>query len=433
VARRLDASGALGLDFNVTNDGNNNWQPAGVPTDYFSVRWTGALLVPASGNYDFQMQSDDLATLSVDGRLLFGSNTGNSERGPFHLEAGTRLIQLTLREFGGDQRMRLRWRPTGTPEWSALPGSLYRPIFDGDGNGVTDICEGSDCNSNAIPDGFELAQGLDVDCNANGVLDSCDVAAGSPDCNGNGVLDSCERSAGGLVARYYPRLGNANPKDPYRPGALIETRRDPLIAFPDGNWQPVTAPTDEFIAIWTGEIRTGAETGLWRFRTDSDDGVRLIIDGETVIDRWLQNAGIGFGAIELEANTAYSFRMEYHEGIGNQYCFLEWAPPSAGSDPAYQTVPPSAFRMATPDCNGNGIPDDCDIANGTLPDPGAGIPDPCAPSACPADLDGSGAVDAADLAALLVGWNTAGADLNGDGTTDAADLAALLVAWGACG
>jgi hypothetical protein len=88
--------------------------------------------------------------------------------------------------------------------------------------------------------------------------------------------------------------------------------------------------------------------------------------------------------------------------------------------------------MATPDCNGNGIPDDCDIASGTLPDPGAGIPDPCAPSECPADLDGSGTVDAADLAALLVAWGATAADLNGDGTTDAADLAALLAAWGAC-
>ncbi|MCA9291407.1 MAG: hypothetical protein KDA25_09775, partial [Phycisphaerales bacterium] len=46
-----------------------------------------------------------------------------------------------------------------------------------------------------------------------------------------------------------------------------------------------------------------------------------------------------------------------------------------------------------------------------------------------ADLNGDGAVDAADLALLLAAWDTAGADLNGDGTTNAADLAALLVEW----
>lgn len=52
--------------------------------------------------------------------------------------------------------------------------------------------------------------------------------------------------------------------------------------------------------------------------------------------------------------------------------------------------------------------------------------------ACPADLDGDGAVNAADLAALLSSWGTAGADLDGDGSTNAADLAALLSAWGPC-
>jgi len=51
---------------------------------------------------------------------------------------------------------------------------------------------------------------------------------------------------------------------------------------------------------------------------------------------------------------------------------------------------------------------------------------------CVGDLDGSGARDAADLAALLGAWGTGGADLDGDGDTDAADLAILLAGWGPC-
>lgn len=52
---------------------------------------------------------------------------------------------------------------------------------------------------------------------------------------------------------------------------------------------------------------------------------------------------------------------------------------------------------------------------------------------CQADLDGSGAVDAADLAMLLGAWGPSSGgceDLTGDGTVDAADLAILLGAWG---
>ena len=54
--------------------------------------------------------------------------------------------------------------------------------------------------------------------------------------------------------------------------------------------------------------------------------------------------------------------------------------------------------------------------------------------ACPADLDGSGMVDSADLGLLAIGWGTSGsdADLDGDGTVGAADLGLLLTAWGIC-
>lgn len=55
---------------------------------------------------------------------------------------------------------------------------------------------------------------------------------------------------------------------------------------------------------------------------------------------------------------------------------------------------------------------------------------PAAPNPC--DLDGSGAVDGADLGALLAAWGTPSptADLDNDGTVDGADLSALLAAWG---
>lgn len=55
------------------------------------------------------------------------------------------------------------------------------------------------------------------------------------------------------------------------------------------------------------------------------------------------------------------------------------------------------------------------------------------PSACPADLNASGAVDGVDLAALLAQWGTNGsADLTGDGTVSGADLTFVLSAWGPC-
>ncbi|MFO0873814.1 MAG: CRTAC1 family protein [Phycisphaerales bacterium] len=53
--------------------------------------------------------------------------------------------------------------------------------------------------------------------------------------------------------------------------------------------------------------------------------------------------------------------------------------------------------------------------------------------ACPADFDGNGSVDGADLGSLLGDWNGSARDLTGDGVVDGADLGVLLGAWGACG
>ncbi|MDY7109601.1 MAG: right-handed parallel beta-helix repeat-containing protein [Planctomycetota bacterium] len=51
---------------------------------------------------------------------------------------------------------------------------------------------------------------------------------------------------------------------------------------------------------------------------------------------------------------------------------------------------------------------------------------------CPADFDGDGDVDTADLLHLLGAWGTGDGDVDGDGDTDTADLLALLAAWGDC-
>jgi hypothetical protein len=51
---------------------------------------------------------------------------------------------------------------------------------------------------------------------------------------------------------------------------------------------------------------------------------------------------------------------------------------------------------------------------------------------CPADFDGDGDVDTADLLFLLAAWGTADGDVDGDGDTDTADLLALLADWGPC-
>lgn len=65
--------------------------------------------------------------------------------------------------------------------------------------------------------------------------------------------------------------------------------------------------------------------------------------------------------------------------------------------------------------------------------PGAINPADCLGLPCDGDLDGSGAVDGADLGILLGNWGTSGdGDIDGSGMVDGADLGLLLGAWGPC-
>ncbi len=59
------------------------------------------------------------------------------------------------------------------------------------------------------------------------------------------------------------------------------------------------------------------------------------------------------------------------------------------------------------DCNLNGNPDACDIANGSSADSnGNGIPDECDESACSGDIDGDGDADVDDVLAIINGFGT---------------------------
>jgi hypothetical protein len=113
------------------------------------------------------------------------------------------------------------------------------------------------------------------------------------------------------------------------------------------------------------------------------------------------------------------------------------------------TINQTAFTIANfrssigPDCNGNGVPDDDDIAGGTSLDcNGNGIPDSCDfDDGTSSDCNGNGTPDECDIA------DQSSADINANGTPDDCecigdsndsgevgieDFLLMLAAWGAC-
>jgi len=131
----------------------------------------------------------------------------------------------------------------------------------------------------------------------------------------------------GLSGTYF---NNANLTAP------VFTRIDPVINFNWGSGSPgggIAAQT--FSARWEGEILPEFSQ-TYMFRTTTDDGVRLWVNGQQIIDQWIgQGVTLHTGTINLAGNTKVSVKMEYYEATGAASAKLEW---SSASQP-WEVIP----------------------------------------------------------------------------------------------
>jgi beta-glucosidase len=95
----------------------------GIPFDWYSVRWTGKLIVPAAGVTRLGVEGNDGYRLFVDGKLIvddwvkrsFGSTLAD-----VHLQAGsTHDIRLEYFESTGNARVKLVWDAAVPNDWRA--------------------------------------------------------------------------------------------------------------------------------------------------------------------------------------------------------------------------------------------------------------------------------------------------------------------------
>jgi hypothetical protein len=126
---------------------------------------------------------------------------------------------------------------------------------------------------------------------------------------------------------------------------LYATRTDPAIHFNWSNLSPIGGiGTENYSVRWSGQLEALYSEPTKLF-LHSDDGVRLRINGQTVIDSWASHPlQENQAQLNLEAGKRYNIELEYHQDSGDAVVRMFWQSASLG----WSVVPTSQLYPSTP-------------------------------------------------------------------------------------
>ncbi len=349
------------VDYDWGEDG-----PNGLPDDYFSIRWTGDWEFE-TGRYTFWLDVDDGVRLWLDDTELISAWTmyAKSETKTLIVTEGRHRLTLEYYEQAGDAAVRLHWRRTDLyPRWE---GSYYRlPWAEGDkmytrmddaiefewGEGCPDgllQCDGFSIVWEAKPvfpkgtnriyvyadDGYQLLMD-------GSLLQEGGWQDGQPGGQEDDYyqLEFKQVEEHKIAYRYQDRGGLAEARlwiqDMEQPAWTVEyynnrdlagapsaTKTDYVI-FHDWKWdKPLKSLyNDRFSVRWSGQRHFAA--GCYRFGLFADDGVRLWVDGELLIDAWYDGRDAHYAPATYLSTGDHEVIVEYYENLGEAEIRFWW-------------------------------------------------------------------------------------------------------------
>ncbi|MEO5666245.1 MAG: PA14 domain-containing protein, partial [Nocardioides sp.] len=378
----------------IDHDWGDGSPGPGIGANRFVARWTRTLSL-APGDYEFAVTADDGVRLNVDGVRVIDQwmdQGPTTYRTTLPLDGGPHRIVMDYYENGAGAVARLGYTEVGPPPtddgyegqyWNIAatdvptiptgPADLVRTDdtldFDWDvgspGAGITPdrfvarwtksvvltagiyrFTGGRDDGMRAYVDNAPVIDAWTFG-NADYSVDK--VVSGGPhdvridyfeagggaraEFNYERVGDVVATTDGGYAAEYFANRDLA--------GTPLLTRTDDTVDFNWGGGSPGDGvPVNNFSARWTKTLNV-AEAGAYKFTVTSDDGVRLFVDGQPVIDKWvLQGATTHTATCQLSQGS-HQVVLEYFEANGDAVARFSYEPTSGPPPPP--PPPPEPF------------------------------------------------------------------------------------------
>ncbi len=358
----------------------------GVGPDNYMVRYTGYLLIPTTGAYTFQVETDDGSRLYIDcdrdgsfsaSELLIDkwfdqSYTAYTASCPSNLSGGQRYaFRYEFYDRGAEATSRLSWTGPSplTSTMTVIPlGTSSQGLYSGvyESTPPTMVSSAIPCGANTLvyvsfsesldlataqtASNYTLPGGRTVTA-ASLLSDRLTMALTvSPALTANTTLtvNNVQDNSGNTIA------ANSSLNIPYQAASVAAgvlgyyfdqnatngayltgnaaARIDSTINFDWASGTPgVTGiGVDDFSVRWTGLVLISA-SGSYVFRTRSDDGVRLYLNGAQVVNNWTNHAAAydNTVALTLSAGSYVPMMIDYYESGGNAVIGLEWQTPSS--------------------------------------------------------------------------------------------------------
>ncbi len=163
-------------------------------------------------------------------------------------------------------------------------------------------------------------------------------AGASPVVERDYLINAVVGTGNGLLGSYFNGL-----QDPS--GVPTATEIDHQVDF---NWNgnsPINlVGGSNWAGEWTGQIQAES-TGTYTLATNSDDGVRVYINGNLVIDNYGYHAPtLDYGTVNFVAGQKYTIDIKFFQGGGGSVLQLFWSAPGLPS----QIVPQSQLYTPAP-------------------------------------------------------------------------------------
>ncbi len=106
-----------------------------------------------------------------------------------------------------------------------------------------------------------------------------------------------------------------------------------------------TIDGDTFSVRWEGNFTF--ENATYTFTTTVDDGARLYIDNQLIIDKWLRQSPTTYTASKALTAGSHTVRYEYYEEVGGASVNLSWTKQTLTPPPPPPSTTPTSFQLGS--------------------------------------------------------------------------------------